>query len=214
MMKKHSIRQLLITGIPSILILAGVAVVSIILDINLGLLTRDPTSIAKINPLSGILSNFGIILWCSAASVCLFASIAIRKKKSNDWFWFLFCSGILSAYLLFDDFFQFHEILAGDHVGISEKFTYFSLGISVLIYLFIFRRNIWQTNYSFLVISFIFLACSVAADVFQRSLMLRVGHWQFFIEEGAKWFGIACWCSYYLHSSYHIVEDAFLTRLK
>ncbi len=211
-MKKKYIRQLLITGIPSISILIGIALVSIILDINLGLLTRDTTAIAKINPLSGILSNFGIILWCSAATVCFFAAIAIRNAESNNWFWFLFCSGLLSAYLLFDDFFQFHEILAGDHVGISEKFTYIALGMAVLIYLFIFRRNIWRTNFSFLLMSFIFLASSVATDVFQSSLMLRVGHWQFFIEEGAKWLGISFWCSYYVQTSYHLVVGAFLTR--
>ena len=211
-MKKKYIRQLLITGIPSVFILIGIALVSIILDINLGLLTRDIAAIAKINPLSGILSNFGIILWCSAATVCFFAAIVIRNTESNDWFWFLFCSGLLSAYLLFDDFFQFHEILAGNHVGISEIYTYMVLGMAVLIYLFIFRRNIWRTNFSFLLMSFIFLASSVATDVFQSSLMSRVGHWEFFIEEGTKWLGIACWCSYYVQTSYHLVVGAFLAH--
>jgi len=210
MKKKLFIRQLLITGIPAILILAGVALVSILLDINLGLLTRDPTSIAEINPLSGILSNFGIIMWCTAAAVCFFAAAAIRNTESNDFFWFLFCSGLLSAYLLFDDFFQFHEILAGNHVGISEKFTYTAIGTAVLIYLFIFRKKILLTNFSFLLISFIFLASSVATDVFQSLLMLRVGHWEFFIEEGTKWLGIAFWCSYYVQTSYHLIANAIV----
>ena len=192
-MKKMSVKQLLITGIPSIFILIGIAIASIIFDINLGLMTRDVTAIAKINPLSGILSNFGIILWCSAASVCFFAAIAIRKRESKDSFWFLFCSGLLSAYLLFDDFFQLHEILAGYYVGIREVFTYMALGMAVLIYLFIFRRIIWRTNFSFLLMSFTFLASSVATDVFQSWLMLRIGHWEFFIEEGTKWLGIAFW---------------------
>ena len=213
-MNKWSIRQLLITGIPSLLILAGIAIASITLDINLGLLTRDPTSIAKINPLSGILSNFGIILWCSAATVCFFSAITIRNTESKDSFWFLFCSGLLSAYLLIDDFFQVHEILAGNHVGISEKFTYIALGIAVLIYLFIFRRNIWQTNFSFLLMSFILLSSSVATDMFQGLLMSRIGHWQFLIEEGTKWLGISCWCSYYVATSYHIVIEAFLIDYK
>ena len=214
MMNKWSIRQLLITGIPSLLILAGIAIISIALDINLGLLTRDPASIAKINPLSGILSNFGIILWCSTATVCFFSAITIRNTASKDSFWFLFCSGLLSAYLLIDDFFQVHEILAGNHVGISEKFTYITLGIAVLIYLFIFRRNIWQTNFLFLLMSFVLLASSVATDMFQGLLMSRIGHWQFFIEEGAKWLGISCWCSYYVATSYHIVVGAFLIDYK
>ena len=168
MVKKRFIRQLLITGIPSILVLIGVAIASIILDINLGLLT--------------------------------------------DCFWFLFCSGLLSAYLLLDDFFQFHEILAGNHVGISEKFTYMALGTAVLIYLFLFKRNIWQTNFCFLLMSFIFLATSVATDVCQGFLMRRIGHWQFFIEEGTKWLGISCWCSYYTETSYRIVVRAFFMR--
>jgi hypothetical protein len=154
---------------------------------------------------NGILLNLAIILWCSASTVCFFAAIVIRNSESNNWFFFLFFSGLLSAYLLFDDFFQFHEILAGDHVGISEKFTYMALGIAVLIYLFIFRRNIWRTNFWFLLMSFIFLASSVAIDVFQSWLMLRVGHWQFFIEEGTKWLGISSWCSYYMQTSFQLV---------
>ena len=124
----------------------------------------------------------------------------------------VFYSGLLSAYLLFDDFFQLHEILAGNQVGISEIFTYMVLGLAVLIYLFIFRRNIWRTNFCFLFISFTFLASSVATDVFQSSLMLRIGHWEFFIEEGTKWLGIACWCSYYVQTSYHFVVGTFLAR--
>jgi len=186
--------------------------VSIILDINLGLMTRDITAIAKINPLSGILSNFGIILWCSAASVCFFSAMAIRNTKSKDSFWFLFYSGLLSAYLLFDDFFQLHEILAGDHVGIREIYSYMAIGMAVLIYLFIFRRNIWRTNFSFLLLSFIFLASSISIDVFQSMLMPRIGHWEFFIEEAFKWLGIACWCSYYVQTSYYLVAGTFLER--
>ena len=209
MMKKRYILQLLITGIPAILILIGIALAGTILDINFGLLTRDIAAIAKINPLSGILSNFGIILWCSTATVCFFAAIAIRNTELNDWFWFLFFSGLLSAYLLFDDFFQFHEILAGNYVGIREIYTYMMLGIAVLFYLFKFRRNILRTRFSFLLMSFVFLALSVATDVFQSPLMLRVGHWEFFIEEGTKWLGITCWCSYYVQTSYRISVDAF-----
>ena len=211
-MKKTSIRQLLITGIPSICILIGIAIVSIILDINLRLMTRDVTAIAKINPLSGILSNFGIILWCSSGSVCFFAAFAIRNIESKDSFWFLFYSGLLSAYFLFDDFFQFHEILAGHYVGIREMYTYMALGMAVLIYLFIFRRIILRTNFSFLLMSFTFLASSIATDLFQSWLMLRIGHWEFFIEEGTKWLGIACWCSYYVQTSYNFVVGTFLTR--
>ena len=211
-MKRMSMGQLLITGIPSISILIGVAIVSIVLDINLRLITSDVTAIAKINPLSGILSNFGIILWCASASICFFAAIAIRNIEPKDSFWFLVYSGFLSAYLLFDDFFQLHEILAGEHVGISEIFTYMALGMAVLIYLFIFRRNIWRTNFPFLLMAFTFLASSVATDLFQSSFIMRIGHWEFFIEEGTKWLGIACWCSYYVQTSYHFVVGTFLMR--
>ena len=211
-MKKMFIRQLLITGIPSICILIGIVMANIIFGIDFRLMTSDVTAIAKINPLSGILSNFGIILWCSAASVCFFAAIAIRNTGSKDSFWFLVYSGLLSAYLLFDDFFEIHEILAGHYVGIREIYTYMVLGMAVLIYLFIFRRIIWRTNFSFLLMAFVLLGSSVVTDVFQEWLMLRIGHWEFFIEEGFKWLGIACWCSYYVRISYHFVVENFLKR--
>jgi hypothetical protein len=83
-------------------------------------MTRDIAAIAKIHPLSGFLSNLGILLWCAAASICSFAAMTLRKIKPRDIFWFLLSSAVLSAYLMFDDLFQFHEELAPTYLGLNE----------------------------------------------------------------------------------------------
>ena len=71
-MKTVSARYLLIVFVPSISILLAVAVVSVLFKVSIPDMTRDVTALANIHPLSGVLSNLGILLWCSTASICFF----------------------------------------------------------------------------------------------------------------------------------------------
>jgi len=98
-MKTISTRQLLITFVPSIAVLVVAVFASMFYCVNIRDMTQE----------GGVLSNLGIILWCAAASVCLFSAITLHQKKSDVGAGFLYYSAFLSAYLLFDDFFQIHE---------------------------------------------------------------------------------------------------------
>ncbi len=198
-------RQLVITFIPSILMLVAVAMVSVLSQIDVGYLTRDVAAIANIHPLSGALSNLGIFLWCVAASICLFSAMILRHFNQTKTFWFLVSSGILSAYLMLDDAFMLHEALVPGYFGISEKVVFVILGICVLSYLMIFRRIILETRYHFLLLSLGFLSLSVVIDTILQLWLRPLGHWELFFEDGAKWLGIASWCSYYVHTSYQFV---------
>ena len=205
-MKTISARQLLITFIPSISILVAMAVVSVLFQVSMPDMTRDVTAIANIPPLSGVLSNLGVLLWCAAASICIFAAMTLRNVEPRDTFRFLLSSGLLSAYLLFDDFFLFHEDLASRYLGLNEKVVYAALGIAVSAYLIAFRRVILRTNFGVLLLALGFLATSVVIDDILEPLVLwRLGDWEYFFEDGAKWLGIACWCSYYVQTSYQLL---------
>ncbi len=209
-MKTVSARQLLITLIPSILILVAMATVSVLFQVSMGAMTRDVTAIANIHPLSGILSNLGVLLWCAAASICAFAAMTLRNVKPRDTFWFLLSSALLSAYLLFDDFFQFHERLASRYLGLNEKVVFAALGVVVSAYLIAFRRVILRTNVGVLLLALGFLATSVVIDSILESWLSRqIGHWSYLFEDGAKWLGIASWCSYYVHTSHQLLVSTF-----
>jgi hypothetical protein len=73
-----------------------------------------------------------------------------------------------------------------------------SAGIAIIVYLIAFRRFILQqTRFVILLLALGFFAASVATDVILEPwLIMRIGHWEYFLEDGAKLLGIACWCSY------------------
>ena len=198
-------RQLLITLVPAILILIAVAIVSILSQISIPTLTRDVTAIANIHPLSGILSTLSILLWCVTASITLFAALILHHFKQTKTFKFLFSSSLLSTYLMLDDAFLFHEVLAFKYFGIDEKIIILTLGVAVFSYLVSFRQIILKTNYSMLLLALGFLTISVLTDGILDPWFWSLGHWEYFIEDGAKWLGIASWCSYYVQTSYIFV---------
>jgi len=211
-MKMVAVRHLLITFIPAIAILAALVVVRVFFQVSMSDMTSDVTTLAKIHPLSGILSNLGILVWCAAASICAFAAITLRTIKPRDTFWFLFFSALVSSYLLIDDCFQFHQ-LASRYLGLNDKIFYMALGIAVSVYLIAFRRVIARTNYGFLVVALGFLTSSVVIDAFLIPYLRRYGDWMYLFEDGAKWLGIASWCSYYVHTSHQfLVKACNLTR--
>ena len=123
---------------------------------------------------------------------------------------FFFFSALLSAYLLFDDFFMFHEELGPRYLRLNEKLIVVLLGVTVLTYLIYFRKIIMlQTNCFLLFLSLGLLGTSVAVDsIFYKALSARIGYnWAFFIEDGAKWLGIGAWCSYYVQASYQSITN-------
>ena len=71
--KTISPRHLLMTFAPALSVLLAITAASLFLGVSMPNMTRDITAIANVHPLSGVLSNLGILLWCVAATVCGFA---------------------------------------------------------------------------------------------------------------------------------------------
>ncbi len=206
LMKTISVKQLLITFVPSILVLLVMVVAYVFFQVSFSNMTRDVAAIGNIHPLSGFLSNLGILLWCAAASICGFTAYILRNVKPKNTFWFVLCSALLSAYLMFDDFFMFHDEigLAPRYLGLSQEFVFAALGIATFAYLISFRRVILRTNFGVLLLALGFLSASVAIDA-AMSLFWQTSQWSLFFENGAKWLGIASWCSYYVDTSYQFL---------
>ncbi len=211
-MNAVSRRQLLMTFGPPLVILGVTAAACIFFDVSIPAMTRDAAALAHIPPLWGIVSNIGILLWCAAASIGLFAAVTIRGTGQSDAFRFLLFSSLLTVYLLFDDFFQFHENLAVNYLGLDEQVVVAASGIAIAAYLITFRRFILQrTRFAILLLALGFFAASVAIDVvLEPWLIQEIGHWEYFLEDGAKLLGIACWCSYLAGTSHQLLAGASL----
>ena len=110
----------LIIFIPSILLIIAVALAKVLLQVPVYQFMGDTSSIANIHPLSGLLSNIGVLLWCGAATICFFVAGALKQTRNYKIINFFLASACLSTYLLIDDFFLFHEKLAPTYIGISQ----------------------------------------------------------------------------------------------
>ena len=208
-MKTISVRQLMFTFVPAAAILVVTLLGRLVFHESFRNLTQDVPTLAGIHPIKGFLSTLGILLWCATASICLFAAMTLKNARPRGTFWFLLSSSLLSTYLLLDDAFEIHEVLAKLYFGLSEKAVFSLLGIAVIVYAVAFRRIILRTNFGILLLALILLGTCVAIDTFFETWLLRLDDWEYFIEDGLKWLGITCWCSYYAHTSYQLLIKSF-----
>lgn len=208
--------------IPIAILLIVVFLMSFLTGIPLGTFTRDPAVIAgkegvaplvsfKINPFIGIISNLGILLWCTSAVVCFFSYFLgkAQKKRSgkiND-FLFLRFFGSVSLLLLFDDLFLFHESIA-PKMFLPEKLVYFAYLVTVLFGIAKFRRVILRTEWSILCLAFTFFSLSIILDISNLALNVPI---LFILEDGAKLLGIASWSSYFFLVSFQATYNSYVS---
>ena len=203
-MKLSDIPRILLILFPSILILGFVVLLTFFTSHNIHDLVQDIATTAKVHPMVGILNNLGIILWTSSAAVCFFSALTLRRNLSGRFHAFFLSSGLLSAYLLLDDMFLFHEFIAPINMGIDQNVIFLVLLVAVFAYLTAFYNLILKTNYVYLLISGAFLAGSLFVDVFlYESLQEKIGLWEHFIEDSFKWLGIVFWFTYFADTAYH-----------
>lgn len=75
------------------------------------------------------------------------------------------------------------------------------LVVASSLYIFTSYRSLFK---EFIMLSAIVIALAMAFIV----LVSEVEHSEYIFEEGAKWLGISCWCSYYVHTAYQFVVNA------
>jgi hypothetical protein len=208
-------RQLALTLVPAGLVLLGLAGAARLLDASVSTLSLDIAAVASVHPLTGALSSLSVLLWCTAAVTCGFAAVVVwgeRPAVSGASAGFLATSSAVSLYLLFDDLFEVHEYLAPRYASIEERFVLGLLGLVVVAYLVGFRRDIARTPWVMLAIALGLLATSAFIDVAFATRMASFGPWHLRVQVGAKWIGIACWCSYYVRTAYRAVAGPRLPR--
>ncbi|HEU0203831.1 MAG TPA: hypothetical protein VFR86_25760 [Burkholderiaceae bacterium] len=206
-------RVLLLTFVPAVAFLLVLIVVSLTNVFPMDHIARDPAAVAQMHPFTGVLSNVGVLLWCAAGVAGLFGGLALRYTPRDDWRRFLVCSGLLSLLLLFDDFFMFHEWLAPHHLGIHEYFVLLFLLGTMGAYLWFFRSVIFTTDCTLLALALGFFGLSFMVDLVPGRWMMHMGQWEYLLDDGPKFIGLAAWCSYHLRIAQHMVIEGQRSRL-
>lgn len=199
-------KGLLALYLPMVMLVLLVAIASLDPAISVTSLTRDMAAIAKIHPLTGVLSNVGILLWCATAAICLFSSNLLRQQDAHPATVFLSWAGLMSAGLLLDDFFMFHEYLGPIHLGLDEKAIHVFYACVMAAYLLRHRRLILQSNYRLLVAALALFGGSMAVDQAQAT------GWWHLAEDGCKVLGIASWFGYHAGRARHWLMPVWQQR--
>lgn len=169
-------------------------------------MTRDIAAIANVHPLTGVVSNLGVLLWCATAAICLFSSSLLRQQGARPQASFLLWAGLLTTGLLVDDFFMLHEFLAPVHFHLNEKVVLASYGCVTALYLLRHRRLILESSYWMLAAALVLFAVSVMFD-------LADGHgWSRLGEDGCKLLGIATWLGYHAGRARYWLMQMPVTR--
>jgi hypothetical protein len=182
-------------------VLLGVlAVAHFITNIPFAKFTADPAATFGYNPLYGYISNIGILLWCSCVSVCFLSAGLLRVyKEEGQMFRFLICFGILTAVLMLDDLFMFHESLGPSYLNISEKWVLLSYGMYTAFCLYHFRRTIMLNDVRYLILAVAAFGVSVLVDQISSRFYFPG---EYFVEDGLKLTGIASWLAYFVTLSF------------
>ena len=123
----------------------------------------------------GALSNIGILLWWTSASVCAFAAFLFRFKQPS---WslggvFLVYMTVFTGLLALDDLFMFHEEVLPVRLGISELALYAVYGV-LAAGLVGFIRLLLETDFLLLGLAFGFFAFSVLTDQGMLGFLFKI----------------------------------------
>ncbi len=155
-------------------------------------LTRDPISFLGGSIYTGILSQFGILMWAAVSSICIFGSYSLPKSAKNRRIKnFLFTSGLITFVLGIDDAFLLHE-KSSTYFGFSEKLIFLFYILCIYIYIYKFYDFIASTEYILLIIACTCFFISIFLDVIEPHSINS-----YLFEDGAKLTGIISFLVYY-----------------
>jgi hypothetical protein len=206
---RQAIVLLLLSYIPVAFIIIAIALQNVV---PIHHLTRDPTAVMKAPMYTGILSNTGALLWCTATAICLFGYFLLRNTIHTQTKNFLLFSGILSLLLLVDDFYMLHESVIPNLIGYGEGFMFTIYGLYLMGYLFVFRNFILErTPFLLLGMACGFLGLSVLIDAANFSFLPTYDGnlW----EDGTKFMGITSWVVYFSFTTYKLITEAALFNI-
>lgn len=170
-------------------------------------LANDPSEVMEFPPYIGMLSNWGVVLWVTAAAICLFSAVILKQQKaSNATYRFIAASGGLSLVLGIDDLFVLHDHLLPQLLGSPERYFYFLYFFVFLVYLIYFLREIVKYEY-------LLFGAALVFFVLSRRIFVSLPFFDQFMTAGdmLKYFGIVFWLAFFYRTALFEVS-AILNR--
>ena len=206
--KKDSILVLLKIFIPGFLFFGLMALYSFLNDFHFNDLTEDPIQTMHAPPYIGLIARADVVLMCFAAAILLFAArISGFLKKSKEQTGFLLFSGLLSLWLMCDDFFMFHDWVFRDIIPVNENIIFLVYGLSAIALLYFYRNLILKTDYILLLLG---MGLMGASELIDAAIAKEWFSWtyQAVLEDGAKFFGMVFWMAYYIITASDFLKPA------
>jgi hypothetical protein len=189
--------------VPTFVVFLAVGFLAKVTGRHVWFFTNDPFVLGRLPFYAGIISNIGVLLWCASASICFFAGMTLGESPEgdiNDWKRFLLLSGILTLMLLFDDLFQFHQILYPKYLYVTTAVVYGIYVAFAIWYLCTCRKEIQNTEFPILIFAFCFFALAIFCDA---SPFLKRGRTA--ISDVFKFFGIVSWLTYFVRTCFRLL---------
>jgi hypothetical protein len=167
--------------------------------INYSGMFKDPIAVLDGHPLSGFISNVGVVAWTIGATVALFCYFILgRNGYSTPTVKFLKWAGILTSVLLLDDLFMLHETKSTPLPGVPEEVWYVGYLLSISLIFYYFRKLLFKQKNILLFVSLFLLGLSIVTDVL-------LDHIPIFgiLEDIFKYFGIVSWTLFLVETSVH-----------
>ncbi len=187
--RKKILRCILIAVIPSILFYVFSLIFLSSRGFTIREVIKEAAHVTNSSSFLGFLSNIGVWLWITSATICFFTILKSKKQWiSKDQKNLLILTGALSYLLAFDDFFMIHDRYIHQNIC---YIVYAILALSILT--FYFKTILLIDGFAFLAAGF-FLALSILIDSTQDIIhvFLNKNIVQVF-EEGFKFIGIVIW---------------------
>ena len=201
---------LLIAG-GAILVLVLAVAASGLFETPLFAIVSDPFTTTDAGVLTGAVSHLGVLLWWAGATIALFAAHVLRGKPGQrEARRFLLGSGLISAYLTFDDLFLLHEQVLNKITPLPQPGVLAITALVTGLFLYRYRSFVRTTAWPVLLTAGAMFAASLAID-FVSDVGVYADAWELpkaatFLEESFKWFGIVAWATYIIGLSAEVVR--------
>ena len=103
--------------------------------------------------------------------------------------------------MTFDDLFQLHELVFPKYLSISENMVYLTYLNIYMIYFIRFRRQLLNSDFIVLGISFFLLGLSTIIDILPLPIEKDT-----FLEDAIKLLGAITWLIYFVRTADEVVE--------
>lgn len=187
---------LLITWLLTTLALLLAIFASTMKDIPLDTFTQDPNAQLNAPFYLGFFSNVGIIIWSAAMTICFYCAFSMPSVTDNHNREFLLASGVITLLMALDDLFQLHEDVFPKYFSISENMVYITYLNLYLIYFIRYRRQLLNSDFIALGVSFFLLGLSTIIDLLPLPLPKDT-----FLEDAIKLLGAVTWMVYYIRTA-------------